>query len=99
MDTHSVQAGRRLAESGGLPVVVVVMDEAAVLIGGEPGSGKSGLANLLAARATLSAGSRLDLVDGKGVELDRWREYLGPIREYADPVVVRDGVARRGAEG
>lgn len=88
MDTHSVKAGRRLAESGGLPVVAVVMDGAALVIGGEPGSGKSGLANMLAAHAALSAGSRLDLVDSRGVELGPWREYLATIREHTDAVVV-----------
>ncbi len=45
-----------------------------ILIGGEPGSGKSALLNLLVAHAALSLDCRLCLVDGKRVELGQWRD-------------------------
>ncbi len=44
-----------------------------LLLGGEPGSGKSSLANTIVAHAALSADCRLWLFDGKLVELDQWR--------------------------
>jgi S-DNA-T family DNA segregation ATPase FtsK/SpoIIIE len=45
-----------------------------LLAAGEPGSGKSGLLNIFAAHAALSAKSRLVLFDGKVVELGLWAD-------------------------
>jgi S-DNA-T family DNA segregation ATPase FtsK/SpoIIIE len=44
-----------------------------MLIGGEPGSGKSALLNAVVAHAALSLDCRLVLLDGKRVELGQWR--------------------------
>jgi DNA segregation ATPase FtsK/SpoIIIE, S-DNA-T family len=44
-----------------------------LLAGGEPGGGKSGLLNVIAAHAALSTDARLVLFDGKLVELGMWR--------------------------
>src|SRR5438552_9463000 len=53
-----------------------------LLIGGEPGSGKSGLLNLIVAYAALALNCRLCLLDGKQVELGQWRRvadiFVGP---------------------
>jgi S-DNA-T family DNA segregation ATPase FtsK/SpoIIIE len=53
-----------------------------ILIGGEPGSGKSGLLNAIVAHAALSLDCRLILLDGKRVELGQWRKcadaFVGP---------------------
>jgi S-DNA-T family DNA segregation ATPase FtsK/SpoIIIE len=53
-----------------------------MLIGGEPGSGKSALLNLLVAYAALCLDCRLVLLDGKQVELGQWRRcadaFVGP---------------------
>ncbi|WP_130509565.1 FtsK/SpoIIIE domain-containing protein [Krasilnikovia cinnamomea] len=53
-----------------------------MLIGGEPGSGKSGLLNAVVAHAALSLDCRLCLLDGKRVELGQWRRcadaFVGP---------------------
>ena len=53
-----------------------------LLAGGEPGGGKSGLLNCIAAHAALSVGSRLVLLDGKLVELGQWADvadaFVGP---------------------
>ena len=53
-----------------------------LLAAGEPGGGKSGLLNTLAAHVALSASSRLVLFDGKQVELGMWDdiadEFVGP---------------------
>ncbi|MFI1995711.1 FtsK/SpoIIIE domain-containing protein [Actinoplanes sp. NPDC020271] len=53
-----------------------------MLIGGEPGSGKSGLLNAIVAHAALSLDCKLVLLDGKRVELGQWRhcadEFVGP---------------------
>jgi S-DNA-T family DNA segregation ATPase FtsK/SpoIIIE len=43
-----------------------------LLIGGEPGGGKSTLLNLIVAHAALSPDCRLVLFDGKQVELGQW---------------------------
>ena len=51
-----------------------------LLIAGEPGAGKSGLINLTAATAALSANTRLVCLDGKWVE-------LGPYRDIADAFI------------
>ena len=53
-----------------------------LLAAGEPGGGKSGLLNTVAAHAALSTGSRLVLFDAKDVELGMWDqtadEFVGP---------------------
>ena len=53
-----------------------------LLAAGEPGGGKSGLLNTVAAHAALSADSRLVLFDAKDVELGMWDqvadEFVGP---------------------
>ena len=53
-----------------------------LLAAGEPGGGKSGLLNTLAAHAALSAHSRTVLFDAKQVELGMWDdiadEFVGP---------------------
>src|SRR5690348_15230664 len=53
-----------------------------LLAAGEPGGGKSGLLNTVAAHAALSSGSRLVLFDAKDVELGMWDqtadEFVGP---------------------
>ncbi|KUL33436.1 FtsK/SpoIIIE domain-containing protein, partial [Actinoplanes awajinensis] len=53
-----------------------------LLIGGEPGAGKSGLLNGAMAHAALSLDCKLCLFDGKQVELGQWREcadvFVGP---------------------
>src|SRR3954447_14708967 len=52
----------------------VPLIERNILIGGEPGSGKSGLLNAVVAHAALSLDCRLCLLDGKRVELGQWRK-------------------------
>ncbi|HEX8345156.1 MAG TPA: FtsK/SpoIIIE domain-containing protein [Actinoplanes sp.] len=53
-----------------------------MLIGGEPGAGKSALLNAVVAHAVLSLDCRLCLLDGKQVELGQWRRcadvFVGP---------------------
>ncbi|WBB71457.1 FtsK/SpoIIIE domain-containing protein [Micromonospora sp. WMMD1128] len=53
-----------------------------LLIGGEPGGGKSTLLNLIVAHAALSLDCRLCLLDGKQVELGQWKScadvFVGP---------------------
>jgi S-DNA-T family DNA segregation ATPase FtsK/SpoIIIE len=53
-----------------------------ILIGGEPGAGKSSLLNLLVAHAALSMDCTLCLLDGKQVELGLWERcadvFVGP---------------------
>jgi S-DNA-T family DNA segregation ATPase FtsK/SpoIIIE len=51
----------------------VTLAERNMLIGGEPGAGKSVAMQLIVAHAALSADCRLILVDGKRVELGLWR--------------------------
>jgi S-DNA-T family DNA segregation ATPase FtsK/SpoIIIE len=62
--------------------VCVGLGERNLLIGGEPGSGKSVALNLITAHAALSLDCRLVLVDGKRVELGLWRAcadtFIGP---------------------
>jgi S-DNA-T family DNA segregation ATPase FtsK/SpoIIIE len=62
--------------------VRVRLAERALLIGGEPGSGKSVAENLIVAHAALSTDCRLILIDGKRVELGLWRScaetFVGP---------------------
>ena len=52
----------------------VMLIERNMLIGGEPGSGKSGLLNAVVAHAALSVDCRLCLFDAKRVELGQWRK-------------------------
>jgi DNA segregation ATPase FtsK/SpoIIIE-like protein len=52
--------------------VTVSLAERNVLMGGEPGAGKSAALSLLVATAALDASARLWLLDGKLVELSAW---------------------------
>ncbi|MFC0527237.1 FtsK/SpoIIIE domain-containing protein [Phytohabitans kaempferiae] len=58
-----------------------------MLIGGEPGAGKSALLNAVVAHAALSLDCRLCLLDGKQVELGQWRHcadaFVGPSLDRA----------------
>jgi DNA segregation ATPase FtsK/SpoIIIE, S-DNA-T family len=60
----------------------VTMAERNMLIGGEPGSGKSVALQLIVAHGALSPDCKLLLVDGKRVELGLWRgcaeRFIGP---------------------
>src|SRR5690349_5273476 len=62
--------------------VNVVLAERNLLVGGEPGAGKSVALNLIVAHAALSLDCRLVLIDGKRVELGLWRAcadaFVGP---------------------
>src|SRR2546421_9943223 len=64
-----------------------------MLIGGEPGSGKSGLLNLIAAHGALSLDCALVLFDGKWVELGQWGDcaevFVGPSPAQAMGVLSR----------
>ncbi|MEV7231634.1 FtsK/SpoIIIE domain-containing protein [Polymorphospora sp. NPDC051019] len=64
-----------------------------LLAGGEPGGGKSGLLNAIAAHAALSVDTRLVLLDGKLVELGLWAdvadEFVGPDITHALTVLRR----------
>jgi DNA segregation ATPase FtsK/SpoIIIE, S-DNA-T family len=68
-------------DEAGAPVRVGLA-ERNLLIGGEPGAGKSVALNLIVAHAALSPDCDLVLVDGKRVELGLWRacaaEFIGP---------------------
>jgi DNA segregation ATPase FtsK/SpoIIIE, S-DNA-T family len=72
-------------------VVNVELAERNLLIGGEPGSGKSVALNLIVAHAALSLDCRLVLVDGKRVELGAWRScadtFVGPSIDQAIEVL------------
>jgi FtsK/SpoIIIE family len=52
--------------------VTITLPERNVLMGGEPGAGKSAALSLLVASAALDRSSRLWLLDGKLVELSAW---------------------------
>jgi DNA segregation ATPase FtsK/SpoIIIE-like protein len=52
--------------------VTVALPERNVLMGGEPGAGKSAALSVLVATAALDPGARLWLLDGKLVELSVW---------------------------
>jgi S-DNA-T family DNA segregation ATPase FtsK/SpoIIIE len=58
-----------------------------LLVAGEPGGGKSGLLNNVAAHAALCDNTRLVLFDGKLVELGPWMdnadEFIGPDIDHA----------------
>ena len=62
--------------------VEVTLAELNMLIGGEPGGGKSVALQLIVAHGALSPDCRLILIDGKRVELGLWREcaerFIGP---------------------
>jgi DNA segregation ATPase FtsK/SpoIIIE, S-DNA-T family len=62
--------------------VYVDLAERNMLLGGEPGGGKSSGLNLITAHAALSHDCKLILVDGKQVELGLWRAcadmFIGP---------------------
>lgn len=62
--------------------VYVNLAERNMLLGGEPGGGKSSGLNLITAHGALSHDCKLILVDGKQVELGLWRacadEFIGP---------------------
>jgi DNA segregation ATPase FtsK/SpoIIIE, S-DNA-T family len=64
-----------------------------LLAAGEPGGGKSGLLNTLAAHAALSVNSRLVLFDGKQVELGMWDDiadvFVGPDLAHAIITLLR----------
>jgi S-DNA-T family DNA segregation ATPase FtsK/SpoIIIE len=62
--------------------VFVNLAERNMLIGGEPGGGKSSAINLITAHGALSYDCRLVLVDGNQVQLGPWRDcadiFIGP---------------------
>ena len=64
-----------------------------LLAAGEPGGGKSGLLNTLAAHVALSVNSRMVLFDGKQVELGMWDdiadEFVGPDLNHAIITLLR----------
>ena len=64
-----------------------------MLIGGEPGAGKSALLNAIVAHAALSLDCRLVLLDGKQVELGQWRRcadaFVGPDIKQALSLLLR----------
>src|SRR5215207_8507081 len=68
-------------DEAGQPVNVTLA-ERNLLIGGEPGAGKSVALNLIVAHAALSLDCTLVLVDGKRVELGVWKRcadlFVGP---------------------
>jgi DNA segregation ATPase FtsK/SpoIIIE, S-DNA-T family len=64
-----------------------------LLAAGEPGGGKSGLLNTLAAHVALSDRTRMVLFDGKQVELGMWDqladEFVGPDLPHAITTLLR----------
>jgi S-DNA-T family DNA segregation ATPase FtsK/SpoIIIE len=76
----------------GMPVSVSLI-ERNMLVAGEPGSGKSGLLNVVVGHGALSLDCRLCLFDGKRVELGQWRAcadvFVGPSLEQALSVLRR----------
>src|SRR3954463_3861764 len=64
-----------------------------MLIGGEPGAGKSALLNAVVAHAALSPDCRVVLLDGKQVELGQWRRcadaFVGPDIKQALGLLLR----------
>src|ERR1700740_2888792 len=62
--------------------VDISLAERNILIGGEPGSGKSVALQLVVAHGALSPDCRLVLIDGKRVELGLWagcaERFVGP---------------------
>jgi S-DNA-T family DNA segregation ATPase FtsK/SpoIIIE len=76
----------------GLPVAIRLIYRN-LLAAGEPGGGKSGLLNTLAAHVALSVNSRMVLFDGKQVELGMWDdiadEFVGPDLPHAIITLLR----------
>jgi hypothetical protein len=113
--THGLSIWRpvHLGTDEGGRAVRIELAERMVLIGGEPGGGKSGALNLIVGHAALSTDCRLVLVDGKQVELGAWREcadeFVGPDIDHANKVLggaaagdgraVRRTARRRPAQG
>ena len=64
-----------------------------ILIGGEPGAGKSSLVNNFVAHFALATDCRLCLIDGKRVELGQWRHiadvFVGPNIYHAIRALLR----------
>jgi S-DNA-T family DNA segregation ATPase FtsK/SpoIIIE len=62
--------------------VHVNLAERNMMLGGEPGAGKSNAINLIVAHGALSCDCKLVLIDGKQVELGAWRHcadtFVGP---------------------
>src|SRR5690242_12767206 len=62
--------------------VYLDLAERNMLLGGEPGGGKSNALNLIVAHGALSGDCKLILIDGKQVELGLWRHcadtFIGP---------------------
>jgi hypothetical protein len=71
--------------------VHVTLAERNMLIGGEPGGGKSVALQLIVAHGALSSDCKLILIDGKRVELGLWREcaekFVGPSMDDAISVL------------
>jgi DNA segregation ATPase FtsK/SpoIIIE, S-DNA-T family len=71
--------------------VRVDLAERNLLVGGEPGAGKSVALNLIVGHAALSTDCRLVLIDGKRVELGAWRDcaeqFVGPEIDQANKVL------------
>jgi S-DNA-T family DNA segregation ATPase FtsK/SpoIIIE len=84
--------------------VRVDLAERNLLVGGEPGGGKSVALNLIVGHAALSGDCRLVLVDGKRVELGAWRDcaeqFVGPDIDQANKVLreLRDEMDDRYAQ-
>ncbi|MFC4942354.1 FtsK/SpoIIIE domain-containing protein [Pseudonocardia sp. GCM10023141] len=76
-------------DENGLPVEVTLMYRN-LLIGGEPGSGKSSLLNTVIAHAALCSDVKLWLFDGKTVELGLWR----PVADVFVGNSIRDALTR-----
>src|SRR5436853_7288464 len=76
----------------GHPVYIKVIYKN-LLAAGEPGGGKSGLMNILAAHAALSRACRMVLFDAKQVELGMWDEiadeFVGPDLDKAIITLLR----------
>jgi DNA segregation ATPase FtsK/SpoIIIE, S-DNA-T family len=64
-----------------------------ILLGGEPGAGKSSLLNTFVGHFALCADTRLCLFDGKLVELGLWRDaadvFVGPDLDHANRTLAR----------
>jgi DNA segregation ATPase FtsK/SpoIIIE, S-DNA-T family len=62
--------------------VCVNLAERNILVGGEPGAGKSSALNLITVHGAMSCDCKLVLIDGKLVELGAWRHcadmFIGP---------------------
>jgi DNA segregation ATPase FtsK/SpoIIIE, S-DNA-T family len=99
--TGSIPAGPKLSmfdpiyagiDEFGQPVCTTLIYRN-LLAAGEPGGGKSGLLNILAAHAALSIDSRNVLFDAKQVELGLWHgsadEFVGPDLGHAIITLLR----------